>query len=189
MERWFTADTHFCHVAMLTLQKRPYASTEEMDEDLIRRWNEVVGRGDIVYHLGDFGVKMPDGRALEIFQRLKGEKFLIIGNHDHKNAEVLKLKWRWTGLRKNVTIDGQRIVLDHYPLQVWDQSMRGSWNLYGHVHSYLPEHRTCLKMDVGVDAKPHGQPLYRPISFDEVREIFSQRELCKSFAEPFNKGR
>lgn len=178
MERWFTADTHFGHEKMITLAKRPYSSVEEMDEDFIRRWNEVVRPGDIVYVLGDFGMRMREGSAKAIYKRLNGQKMLVVGNHDLKNKhDVLSLKWAWQGDRKVIKIDGQKIVLDHYPLQAWDGSMRASWNLYGHVHGNLPEHQTCLKMDVGVDAAPFGEKLYRPISFEEVRSVMSQREF------------
>jgi calcineurin-like phosphoesterase family protein len=55
-------------------------------------------------------------------------------------------------------------------MQVWDESMNASWHLYGHVHGGLPEHQTCLKMDVGVDACG-----MRPMSFGEVKEIMSKR--------------
>lgn len=178
MERWFTADTHFGHESMIKLAGRPYGCADEMDEDLINRWNGVVRPGDIVYVLGDFGMKMREGSAKKIYRRLNGQKLLVIGNHDIKNKkDVLGLKWAWQGDRKVIKIDGQTIVLDHFPLQVWHNSMRASWHLYGHVHGNLPEHRTCLKMDVGVDAAPFGEKLYRPLSFEEVRQAMSQREF------------
>lgn len=179
MERWFTADPHFWHQAMLTVPvwPRPYTLVEDMNEDLIKRWNDVVKRGDIVYVLGDFGVKMPDKEAQKIFNRLSGEKFLVIGNHDHKNPDVINLPWKWKGERKTITVDGTRIVLDHFPLQAWDGSMKGSWDLYGHVHGELPEHPSCLKMDVGVDVRLYGAPLFRPVSFEEVKSVLSKRQF------------
>jgi calcineurin-like phosphoesterase family protein len=177
MERWFTADPHFWHPAMLTLleRKRPYKSVEDMNEDLIRRWNDVVKRNDIVYVLGDFAVKMPEGGAEKIFRQLNGDKFLIIGNHDQKNPSVVKLPWKWVGERKTLSFDGVHIALDHFPMQAWDGSMKGSWHLYGHVHGDLPEHPSCLKMDVGVDVMLYGEPLFRPISFGEIKEVLSKR--------------
>jgi calcineurin-like phosphoesterase family protein len=172
MEHWFIGDTHFLHEAMLTMQHRPYPSVDEMGEDIVRRWNEVVKPGDIVRHVGDFAVgnAAAKERIKELFKRLNGEKMLIIGNHDDQNNFVLKLGWCWVGHKKVVKIDGQVIVLGHCPMQMWDESMNASWHLYGHVHGGLPEHQTCLKMDVGVDARG-----MRPISFGEVKEIMSKR--------------
>jgi len=177
MERFFTADTHFGHTKLLTLQPRPFDTIEDMNEDLIRRWNGVVKPGDIVYHLGDFGIRMGQDEAKKIFRRLNGQKFLILGNHDEKNQDVLRLKWQWQGHMKTLKLDGQKIFLCHYPMQCWDGSMRASWHLYGHVHGKLPEHATCLKIDVGVDSCILGVPLWRPLSFGEVREVMSKRQF------------
>lgn len=179
MERWFTADTHFGQEKLLQLQPRPYSSLAEMEEDLIRRWNEVVKPGDIVYHLGDFAVgKAEDKPRLQvIFNRLNGEKMLVSGNHDNRNAFIKKLGWKWVGDIKNISVDGIDVVLFHWPMQAWDGSMTGSWHLYGHVHGMLPEHRATLKMDVGVDVPFYGELPRRPFSFGEVKEVMSHREF------------
>ena len=34
--------------------KRNYSSVDDMDKDLIKKWNEVVKSEDTVYHLGNF---------------------------------------------------------------------------------------------------------------------------------------
>lgn len=177
MEKWFSADHHFFHEKIVTLQPRPFPTVDDMNEALICRWNSVVKPGDIVYHLGDFAkVNASQKEQLgHVFSRLNGEKQLIRGNHDEKNPIIYKLGWRWVGDIKVINIDGQVIVLCHRPMQVWDESMNGSWHLYGHVHGKLPEHSTCFKTDVGVDACN-----LRPISFGEVKEIM----LKRTFAAP-----
>ena len=40
---WFTADTHFGHQRTLELSKRPYSNVEEMNWDMVKKWNSVVG--------------------------------------------------------------------------------------------------------------------------------------------------
>ena len=57
MTIFFTSDTHFGHGGSLGLYCRPYASVAEMNEAMVRRWNETVGPGDEVWHLGDFAIK------------------------------------------------------------------------------------------------------------------------------------
>jgi calcineurin-like phosphoesterase family protein len=77
MSSYFTSDTHFGHAKIIEYCKRPFASVEEMDEELIKRWNERVGPDDHVYHLGDFafGTK---AKITEYRKRLNG--------HDHAHA-------------------------------------------------------------------------------------------------------
>lgn len=74
---FYTADLHF-HYAPL-LSSRPFAAVEEMDEALIRNWNERVSPEDTVYLVGDIGYN--EGRVPhELLSRLKGRKHLIRGN-------------------------------------------------------------------------------------------------------------
>ena len=54
---WFISDTHFGHEKTCTVFKRddgtplrPFASSEEMDEEMVKRWNNRVGKKDKVYH-------------------------------------------------------------------------------------------------------------------------------------------
>ena len=59
----------------------PFASLAEHDAALIRLWNETVGDGDEIWHLGDFA----RGGALRVetlLAGLNGRKHLIIGNND-----------------------------------------------------------------------------------------------------------
>ena len=39
---FFTADPHFGHTNIIRYENRPFDSAEEMDQELIRRWNETV---------------------------------------------------------------------------------------------------------------------------------------------------
>ena len=59
---FFTGDLHFGHENVLAFDHRPFETVEEMDAELIRRWNHKVGKGDLVYVLGDF-ICLPIGTA------------------------------------------------------------------------------------------------------------------------------
>ena len=47
MERqkiFFTSDLHFGHENVLRFDNRPFETVEEMDDELIKRWNDKVGK-------------------------------------------------------------------------------------------------------------------------------------------------
>ena len=50
---FFTSDHHFGHTNILKFCNSPFNSIEQMNEELIKRWNEKIGPDDEVYHLGD----------------------------------------------------------------------------------------------------------------------------------------
>ena len=82
---FFTADTHFGHARVIDYCNRPYKNVEEIDEDLIKRWNETVAKHDVIYHLGDFAFHSKDKTA-EIIARLNGHMILLKGNHDKRTV-------------------------------------------------------------------------------------------------------
>lgn len=162
--KFYTSDTHFGHQGMLVFGGRKFKDTSEMDELLIKRWNEVVGSSDIVYHLGDFAFQLDNAERVNgIFHRLNGRKFLVIGNHDVRkdgtlHPTIAALAWEDQPQQMmEVKDEGNRVILCHYSLRVWPASHRGSYHFYGHSHGNLPPHG--LSRDVGVDvADTNFQP-------------------------------
>lgn len=48
-KEYFIADTHFGHRQIIDYEDRPFTSVEEMDEILIKNWNETVDNNDTIY--------------------------------------------------------------------------------------------------------------------------------------------
>ena len=159
MNIWFTADHHFGHKRIIDLANRPFASVEAMDEDMITRWNSVVASGDMVYHLGDFAFT----DHTPYLQRLKGQKRLIVGNHDHSNRVKAAIGWATVDSLLHVTMpDKTLLVLCHYAMRVWNRSHHGAIQLYGHSHGNLiGDSQSC---DVGVDCWD-----FAPVSLDTIK--------------------
>lgn len=160
MTIWFTSDHHFGHKRIIELANRPFSSVEEMDEEMVRRWNAVVAPGDMVYHLGDFAF----ADHTPYLARLKGQKRLVLGNHDHSNRVNKAKGWATVDSLLHVTLpDKALVVLCHYAMRVWNRSHHGAIHLYGHSHGNLQgDSQSC---DVGVD-----RWAFAPVSMDEIRD-------------------
>ena len=157
MAVFFTSDTHFGDHRVLNLYPRPFGSTAEMDAALIANWNGVVGEDDEVWHLGDFARSAALAKAL--LPRLHGRKHLIVGNND-PGAETVE-GWASVAPYAELTVDGRKLVLCHYPFRSWNGMHRRSLNLHGHSHGRLKP--LPRQYDVGVDVRG-----YRPVRLDEI---------------------
>ena len=160
MTVFFTADTHFVHANIIGYCRRPFVSVEDMDEEMITRWNAVVKPTDEVWHLGDFAKGNDPARY---FNRLAGEKHLILGNHDQANRHVLQLPWASQHVIETVSVEHTLIVLFHYPMRAWPHGARGALHAFGHVHGELAD--TDRSVDVGVD---HWD--FTPVTLRRMRE-------------------
>lgn len=168
---YFTGDLHFGHANVIEYSKRPFSSVEEMDEALVKGWNDTVRPGDLVYVLGDIALCRPE-KAIRLVQRLQGQKYLIFGNHDkvlRKNKEFLA-EWIWARDQHQIQVGDQKIMLNHYAMRTWASSHYGAWQLYGHSHGSLPDLPTMKSTDVGVDRWD-----YKPVSFETLKVLLDAR--------------
>ena len=164
-EVFFTSDHHWGHEGIIEMCGRKFDSLEEMDRTMIERWNAVVGPRDVVWYLGDFAHHCPPDRVRKIWHALRGQKHLVIGNHDKK--PTIDLPWTSVQQMVHITVDKQRIHLSHYGQRVWPGQYKGAIHLYGHSHGRLPGNTTT--MDVGVDNVG-----YFPLSLENIREHLSK---------------
>ena len=155
---YLTADTHFFHNALLHLTSRP----ENFDEMIVENWNKVVTKREKVLHLGDLSLGNKE-KTMAISKRLRGEKYLIRGNHDGKGQtwfrecgfEVVEKIYKVFTNEYDQRIP---VLFTHAPVL---DLPRGWFNIHGHLHSNKPisddsNHRGIILnnqyYDVGVDA-------------------------------------
>ena len=184
---WFTSDTHFFHNKVVKYCQRPFASVEEMNNELISRWNQVVHRDDVVFHLGDFCFGKSD-KWNYILDRLKGKIYLVLGNHDigHINEEVAS-RFEHVAIQMRLNVNGQKIYLNHFPFFSYCGDIHGTWQLFGHIHSNLhncniiDEHRLAMlrpnQYDVGVDNNN-----FTPVSYRQIEQIIKRRSQRDVFS-------
>lgn len=166
---FLVSDTHFGHMGVCKFmgpdgvnKLRPWDSAEEMDEEMVKRWNETVRPNDKVYHLGDVVINR---KALKTLSRLNGDKVLIKGNHDIFRLEEYTTYFR--DIRAYHVMNG--CILSHIPVHESNLGRFGT-NIHGHLHA----HRV-MKMDYGreiVDPRYHcvcvEQTDFRPILLEDV---------------------
>jgi len=193
---YFTSDTHFNHDKAFIYESRGYKNRYEHNDALITKINEVVRPEDTLIHLGDFCLNITPPEFNEILARINCQNIAYIwGNHNScirrvyedavtteygKDIEVYPYavgKITYLGYYGEVIVNGQMIVIHHYPHQIWNQMQKGAWQLSGHSHYTNPTTQidsTDNKiLDVGWDG--HGKPL----SFPEIQKIMMNKNHVK----------
>jgi calcineurin-like phosphoesterase family protein len=154
--RWFTSDLHFSHKNIVKFTNRGVETDPvRHDEWLTAKWNNTVQPGDLVYHLGDFSFHRSYEDLASQVQKLNGEKIFLKGNHDSRQWLRQLVK---DGLieafyeYEEIKIQGNSVVLFHFPIASWHKQGHGSWHLHGHCHGNLkPEFTSGKMLDVGID--------------------------------------
>ena len=172
-EIFFTSDTHFCHQPSFLWEPRGFNSVEEMNEELVERWNKVVKPEDEVYHLGDFALNDVDA-AIPYINRLNGKIYWIIGNHDtakkiDKIMDDCDSIWNLGYAYQFKYNKKYSIYISHYPTLTsnFDEKhfSRHVLSLHGHTH----QQTNFLQLDnpflyhVGMDS--HN---CTPVHIDEI---------------------
>ena len=183
---FLVSDTHFGHNGVCHFMRndgvtklRPWDNADEMDEEMVKRWNDTVRPKDKVYHLGDVVMHR---KSLGILRRLNGDKVLIKGNHDIFKLEDYTPHFR--DIRGYHVMNN--MLLSHIPVHSESRG-RFNCNIHGHLHS----NRVMSKNEYGVD---DIDPFYynvsveqidfKPILFEDVlKRIMEQRK-----GEPFKKS-
>lgn len=162
---FFIGDTHFGDSQIIDYEQRPFASVEEMDRELINRWNYVVTDEDKVFMIGDFSLYNMQ-KTTEICNKLKGTKILIMGNHDD-NLEKYYYDCGFDKVSEYPVILDEFWMISHKPLYL-NKNMPYA-NIYGHVHGnemYVDysKHSFCACVE---------RINYTPISWDEIKTTIS----------------
>ena len=149
---FLVSDTHFGHAGVCRFMRddgvtklRPWDDPGEMDEAMVKAWNERVRPADKVYHLGDVVINR---RALTMLSRLNGDKVLIRGNHDiFRDTDYAQ---HFRELRAYHVMNG--MILSHIPVHEASLGRFGT-NIHGHLHA------NRVKKARGIDART-GEVLY-----------------------------
>lgn len=148
-------------------------STEEWDEMILSNVNRYVKKHDILYIVGDFGSPK---KAASYRQKINCKHIvLIMGNHDGSMQSAKRVFGReFVFHQREIKVQGNKVILNHYPMAYWDDSHRGSWHIHGHTHGN--REKTILNAFPGwrgIDVGPSSS--YK--RFGKARP-FSEIDIC-----------
>lgn len=175
---FLTSDTHFGHTGVCKFTRddgvtklRPWDNPDEMDDEMVKRWNETVRPNDKVYHLGDVVINR---KAFKTLYRLNGEKVLIKGNHDIFRLEEYTPHFK--DIRGYHVLNG--MILSHIP--VHPESLgRFGVNIHGHLHSNRVMMQTWGGARTEIDPRYFSACVehhdFRPVLFEDmIKQIQEQ---------------
>lgn len=187
-----SSDFHLGHQREFVWKDRGYASVQEHDDALINKVNEVVRPNDILLFLGDFCLNTTKEQFDQYLDRIKCQNIMALwGNHNNPHekkvypnllqvsgGEQYPVKYRnmtFLGHYAEVILNGQYVVLFHYPISVWNEMKNGSWHLCGHSHYSFPQSQADNLygkiLDVGWDG--HAKPL----SFQDIATVMDGKRF------------
>ena len=188
---WITSDTHYWHKNICLGSSvwqdksgcRDFDNPSEMSAALVSSINKYVMQEDTLIHLGDWSFGGQEN-ILNFFNRLNCKNIhLVPGNHDQhikkprqlSNGQMTNELFTVLPELHNITLNKQKFILSHYPIDEWEDMDRGSIMLHGHCHGQINDCETNTiykRMDIGIDWKE-----FRPYSIDEIIKIMNKRKI------------
>lgn len=86
---YFTSDLHFGSNETIKFDKRPFKNAKDFEKKVIRKWNKVAKKDDIIYVVGDFVDCHSDSnykcvQKLQLVKKVKAKVVLILGNNEKR---------------------------------------------------------------------------------------------------------
>lgn len=200
---FFSSDLHLNHNPSWEIpiwKQRGFNSVQEMNDGIIKSINDTVNYDDVLFLLGDFTLNCKPEQFHNLRGRINCQNILtLFGNHPSPILSIYKdfiVNQFGDGFKNlhiypltvaNVTIfghyaeaivDNQLIILQHFPLSIWEEQKRGAWHLTGHSHGgfedTLPTTTNTGKiLDVGWDV------FRKPVSMNDIRSIMAKKQYVK----------
>lgn len=179
---------------------RDFENVKEMNETILKSINDTVSVYDTLIFVGDLSF-CHERETMLFLDKIKCKNLKFIwGNHDQKIKEDKGVVFKQDGMlvkemfgipivgettiyfknifqefheRMEINHNGTYIIVDHYPLDAWNHSLRGSIMCHGHVHGALDTSDLNMyykRLDVRWDT------LQRPISLDEIVKMMKGRK-------------
>jgi calcineurin-like phosphoesterase family protein len=182
---FLTSDLHFNHNREFIWCARGFSSVEEMNETIVKNWNEAISPEDDVYVCGDLCLGGADamGPNTQLIERLNGRLHVVLGNHDTPaRIEMYRFCKNIVEICYATMIHyrGYHFFLSHYPCMTANlekESLKQcTINLFGHTHQTKNFYNDIPFMyHVGMDS--HN---CTPVLLDDaIEEMKNKVQECK----------
>lgn len=157
---YFIGDTHFGGENIIKFTNRKFNSSEDMNNLIIKNWNSCVTNNDRVIVVGDFFDNTDESFVKEILSQLKGDIYLVVGNHDIGYEDF----YRKLGVK---VIDFSIIYHDYYMVS-HEPMYVSEYNLYVNIFAHVHDSPTCRSVSSRSFCVSAERIDYTPISFEEI---------------------
>lgn len=182
--RFFTSDIHFGDKPTLWTDLRPFKNEKQFDKFIIKKWNKLAKKGDVVYVVGDMidcdGAGFDSWkRTIHYVKKIKADIVLIIGNNEQRvidnyfngNFEAFRTLCLELGFKEvcqdmTIEVAGEKFFLTHKP----SDCKKDMLNLFGHLHSSGGIYRP-FGFNVGCDGH-----YFLPFSEEEIKILLRNKE-------------
>lgn len=156
---WITADPHLGHDPKWPVpiwKKRGFNSAKACEDGIIESYNAVVRSNDILIVIGDFCLNTTMDKFNEQLSRIQCQNiYYLLGNHNNPQEksvyrkivgyemvdgiQVVKYPVKYRNMLflphyVEAILNGQYVVMCHYPMFVFNEMKHGAWHLCGHSH-------------------------------------------------------
>lgn len=131
-----------------------------MNRTLLKNWNSVVRKKDIVYYLGDLVPFRPHKIGYWL-KRLNGTVIIIKGNHDRA--------MRRGYFKRVIKYNGISFLLIHDPKDI-PKDWKG-WVIHGHKHNNSMTHYPLINRKTKTINVSCELIRYKPISIEKINQM------------------
>ncbi len=167
-QTYFSSDFHFNHYAngrgIITFERFQFKTIQEHDQFLVNtitNWSKRWASGSEFWFLGDWG-NINYLWTIDLLKSAGIQCYMIMGNHDNL-VDKKEFEKYFDIVYEYPIFLSQKLVLSHYPVAVYDDSI----NICGHLHG------SKLKNKNHINANIH-MANYQPISNKQISATFSQ---------------
>lgn len=168
MARFITSNLQLGRPNAIKKYKRPFKDVDDMTDSLIKEWNSVVSKDDLVYHLGNFA--WDPKTAQEALSKLNGNIWLLPGDYDDAIMQLYAKGMLRDGVKvinRILPLELYKATLSYWPMEAWPSKERGYYSVIGHPDKKFKSDPKKKRINVSIDLWN-----YKPQRLDKTLDIF-----------------